>query len=113
MDLPRRQAGGAIGAAENRAGVRDLRRHATDRPVALCSLRDAAAEIDAAAGAEGQGEVAGKGSEPGDEQRKRFHGERIAYAVLAVAVGVIATAGALSLTDSRSVEEAPPAEATS
>ncbi|MFD3889404.1 MFS transporter [Streptomyces microflavus] len=40
-----------------------------------------------------------------------FHGERIAYAVLAVAVGLIATAGALSLTDSRSVEEATPAEA--
>ncbi|MEU8563306.1 MFS transporter [Streptomyces cyaneofuscatus] len=40
-----------------------------------------------------------------------FHGERIAYAVLAVAVGLIATIGALSLTDSRSVEEAAPAEA--
>lgn len=39
-----------------------------------------------------------------------FHGERIAYAVLAVAVGLIATVGALSLTDSRSVEEAAPAE---
>ncbi len=39
-----------------------------------------------------------------------FHGERIAYAVLAV--GVIATVGALSLTDSRRVEEATPAEAT-
>ncbi|MFF8962813.1 MFS transporter [Streptomyces globisporus] len=42
-----------------------------------------------------------------------FHGERIAYAVLAVAVGAIATVGALSLTDSRSVEEAAPSEATS
>ncbi|MBR7837793.1 MFS transporter [Actinospica durhamensis] len=34
-----------------------------------------------------------------------FHGERITYAVLAAVVGVIATAGALSLTDSRSTEE--------
>lgn len=34
-----------------------------------------------------------------------FHGERITYAVLAVVVGLIAGAGALSLTDSRSTEE--------
>lgn len=34
-----------------------------------------------------------------------FHGERITYAVLAVVVGVIAAAGALTLTDSRSTEE--------
>ncbi len=40
-----------------------------------------------------------------------FHGERIAYAVLAVAVGLIATIGALSLTNSRTVEEPAPAEA--
>ncbi|MFD7424862.1 MFS transporter [Streptomyces californicus] len=40
-----------------------------------------------------------------------FHGERIAYAVLAVAVGLIATIGALSLTNSRTVEEPMPAEA--
>ncbi|WP_030344660.1 MFS transporter [Streptomyces californicus] len=40
-----------------------------------------------------------------------FHGERIAYAVLAVAVGLIATIGALSLTNSRVVEEPAPAEA--
>lgn len=35
-----------------------------------------------------------------------FHGERITYAVLAVLVGVIAGFGALSLTSSRSTEEA-------
>ncbi|MEH3156252.1 MAG: MFS transporter [Gordonia paraffinivorans] len=34
-----------------------------------------------------------------------FHGERITYAVLAVVVGVIAAVGALTLSDSRSVEE--------
>ncbi|MEU5256322.1 MFS transporter [Streptomyces longwoodensis] len=34
-----------------------------------------------------------------------FHGERITCAVLAVIVGVIATGGALTLTDSHSVEE--------
>lgn len=34
-----------------------------------------------------------------------FHGERVAYAVLAVVVGVIATFGALSLTNSRATEE--------
>jgi len=34
-----------------------------------------------------------------------FHGERITYAVLAVVVGVIAVGGALTLTDSRSIEE--------
>ncbi|MDQ8043706.1 MAG: MFS transporter [Solirubrobacteraceae bacterium] len=34
-----------------------------------------------------------------------FHGERITYAVLAVVVGLVAGIGALSLTDSRSVEE--------
>jgi hypothetical protein len=34
-----------------------------------------------------------------------FHGERITYAVLAAAVGVIAAFGALSLTDSRSTDE--------
>lgn len=34
-----------------------------------------------------------------------FHGERITYAILAVVVGAIAAAGALTLTDSRSVEE--------
>ncbi|MBE8475936.1 MFS transporter [Streptomyces justiciae] len=37
-----------------------------------------------------------------------FHGERIIYGVLAVLVGLIATAGALTLTDSHTVEE--PAE---
>lgn len=36
-----------------------------------------------------------------------FHGERITYAALAVIVGVVAAWGALSLTDSRTVEEHP------
>ncbi|NEB04118.1 MFS transporter [Streptomyces sp. SID13726] len=34
-----------------------------------------------------------------------FHGERVTYALLAVVVGLIAAGGALSLTDSHSVEE--------
>jgi MFS family permease len=34
-----------------------------------------------------------------------FHGERITYGVLAVIVGLVAGAGALTLTDSRAVEE--------
>ncbi|CAM5229712.1 MFS transporter [Streptomyces spiroverticillatus] len=34
-----------------------------------------------------------------------FHGERVAYAVLAVVVGVIAAVGALTLTDSRTTDE--------
>ncbi|NKQ26880.1 MFS transporter [Streptomyces galbus] len=40
-----------------------------------------------------------------DLVRSFFHGERITYAVLAVLVGLIATGGALTLTDSHSVEE--------
>lgn len=36
-----------------------------------------------------------------------FHGERITYAVLAVVVGVVAVAGALTLTDARTTEEHP------
>lgn len=36
-----------------------------------------------------------------------FHGESIAYLVLAVVVGVISVGGALTLTSSRNVEEAP------
>jgi EmrB/QacA subfamily drug resistance transporter len=36
-----------------------------------------------------------------------FHGERVTYAVLAVAVGLIAVIGALTLTNSRSTEEHP------
>ena len=35
-----------------------------------------------------------------------FHGERITYALLAVVVGLIAAGGALSLTDSHTIEEA-------
>ncbi|MFF7328550.1 MFS transporter [Streptomyces sp. NPDC008150] len=35
-----------------------------------------------------------------------FHGERITYGVLAVIVGLVAAGGALTLTDSRSTEEA-------
>jgi EmrB/QacA subfamily drug resistance transporter len=38
-----------------------------------------------------------------------FHGERITYAALAAVVGLIAGAGALMLTDSRSTEEPEPA----
>ena len=34
-----------------------------------------------------------------------FHGERITYAVLAVVVGLVAAAGALTLTDSHAAEE--------
>ena len=34
-----------------------------------------------------------------------FHGERVTYAVLAVVVGVVTAAGALTLTDSRTTEE--------
>jgi hypothetical protein len=34
-----------------------------------------------------------------------FHGERITYAVLAAIVGLVAAAGALTLTDSHSTEE--------
>jgi hypothetical protein len=36
-----------------------------------------------------------------------FHGERITYAVLAVVVGLVTVGGALTLTDSRAVEEHP------
>ncbi|MDA0160796.1 MFS transporter [Solirubrobacter ginsenosidimutans] len=38
-----------------------------------------------------------------------FHGERITYAVLAVVVGLVAAAGALTLTDSHTTEEPEPA----
>jgi EmrB/QacA subfamily drug resistance transporter len=41
----------------------------------------------------------------GDLVSSFFHGERIAYGVLAVIVGLIAAGGALTLTDSRSTEE--------
>ena len=34
-----------------------------------------------------------------------FHGERITYAVLAVVVGLVTAAGALTLTDARTTEE--------
>lgn len=37
-----------------------------------------------------------------------FHGERVTFTVLAVVVGVVATWGALTITDSRSVEEHVP-----
>lgn len=36
-----------------------------------------------------------------------FHGERVTYGVLAVVVGLVAGGGALTLTDSRAVEEDP------
>ncbi len=35
-----------------------------------------------------------------------FHGERITYAIVAVVVGIVAAAGAATLTDSHSAEEA-------
>jgi EmrB/QacA subfamily drug resistance transporter len=38
-----------------------------------------------------------------------FHGERITYGILAVVVGLVTAAGALTLTDSRSTEEPEPA----
>jgi MFS family permease len=41
-----------------------------------------------------------------------FHGERITYGVLAAVVGIIAAGGALSLTNSRAVDEHPDLEAT-
>ena len=34
-----------------------------------------------------------------------FHGERITYGILAVVVGLVAAIGALTLTDSRAVED--------
>ncbi|MGW5636779.1 MFS transporter [Streptomyces sp. NPDC003832] len=40
-----------------------------------------------------------------------FHGERVSYALLAVVVGLIAAGGALTLTNSRTVEEHPEEEA--
>lgn len=40
-----------------------------------------------------------------------FHGERITYALLALVVGLIATVGALSLTNSHTVEEHPTEDA--
>lgn len=42
---------------------------------------------------------------PGSEAASFFHGERITYVVLAVVVGLVAGFGALTLTDSRAVEE--------
>ncbi|MGG5259866.1 MFS transporter [Phycicoccus avicenniae] len=41
-----------------------------------------------------------------------FHGEQVTYALLAVVVGALGVAGALALTDSRSVEEHPEEEAS-
>ncbi|MFG3490093.1 MFS transporter [Streptomyces sp. NPDC047972] len=51
------------------------------------------------------------GTWSGDLVASFFHGERITYALLAIVVGLIAAGGALSLTDSRSVEEHPVEEA--
>jgi MFS family permease len=39
-----------------------------------------------------------------------FHGERVTYGVLAIVVGLVAGWGALTLTDSRSTEEAAPVD---
>lgn len=51
------------------------------------------------------------GTWSGDLVASFFHGERITYALLAVVVGLIAAGGALSLTDSRTIEEATIEEA--
>lgn len=51
------------------------------------------------------------GTWTGDLIASFFHGERIIYALLAVLVGLITAGGALSLTNSRSVEEHPVEEA--
>ncbi|MFF4542511.1 MFS transporter [Streptomyces aureus] len=51
------------------------------------------------------------GTWTGDLVASFFHGERIIYALLAVLVGLITAGGALSLTNSRSVEEHPVEEA--
>ena len=42
---------------------------------------------------------------PGGLVASFFHGERITYAVLAVAVGLVAGWGALTLTNSHATEE--------
>jgi MFS family permease len=49
------------------------------------------------------------GTWSGDLVASFFHGERVTYAALAVIVGLVAGWGALTLTDSRSTEEAAPA----
>jgi EmrB/QacA subfamily drug resistance transporter len=49
------------------------------------------------------------GTWSGDLVASFFHGERITYGILAVIVGLIAGAGALTLTDSHTVEEPAPA----
>ncbi|MGW1070914.1 MFS transporter [Streptomyces aureus] len=51
------------------------------------------------------------GTWTGDLVASFFHGERIIYALLAVLVGLITAGGALSLTNSHSVEEHPVEEA--
>ncbi|MFJ3666935.1 MFS transporter [Streptomyces sp. NPDC090106] len=51
------------------------------------------------------------GTWSGDLVASFFHGESVTYALLAVLVGLIAAGGALSLTDSRTVEEHPAEEA--
>jgi hypothetical protein len=38
---------------------------------------------------------------------KYFHGERVAFTIMAIVVGLIAAGGALSLTDSKETEEHP------
>lgn len=45
------------------------------------------------------------GAWSGDLVASFFHGERVAYACLALVVGVVATLGALTLTDARTAEE--------
>jgi uncharacterized membrane protein YeaQ/YmgE (transglycosylase-associated protein family) len=46
------------------------------------------------------------GTWPNDLVESFFHGERITYGLLAIVVGLIAGWGAMTLTDSRSTEEA-------
>lgn len=49
------------------------------------------------------------GAWSGDLVASFFHGEQLTYGVLAIIVGLVAGAGALTLTDSRAVEEPQPA----
>lgn len=50
------------------------------------------------------------GTWSGDLVRSFFHGESVAFVILAIVVGVVSIGGALTLTSSRSTEEHPPAE---
>jgi MFS family permease len=79
------------------------------------ALNDTAQEVGAGVGTAVVGTVIAAlvttrpptGAWSGALARSFFHGERITYAVLAAAVGLVAGAGAFTLTDSRATEEAP------